>query len=211
MLVNSGRDLQSLVMGGDSTAFAGTATATTATSLTSSGFTASAYIGHIVVAGNTAATFVYGVITSNTTTVLTVDRWTNPASPGGAAASTPSATAPFIITPYGPGAPLMALTTNAGAPAAGDTVLTGEITTAGGGLIRKLATYAHIGGAASYTLTATFTANGSDTLPATNIHKIGCFNSLTGGTMAFETALNADATLTASGDALTVTETVTLS
>jgi hypothetical protein len=181
MLVNSGRDLQSLVMGGDTTALAGTATATTATSLTSSGFTASTYIGHIVVAGNSAATFVYGVITANTTTVLTVDRWYSPATPGGTAAATPSATAPFLICPYGAGAPFVALTANSGAAAGGDTTLTGV-----------------------------FTANGSDALPVT-VAKMGGFNSLTGGTMAFETLLNATATFTTSGDQLTVTQTVTLS
>lgn len=210
MLVNSGRDLQALTMGGDVTALAGTASATTATSLTSTGFTASAYIGKIVIAGNSAATFVYGVITANTTTVLTVDRWYNPASPGGTAASTPSSTAPFIIAPYGAGAPFMALTANASAAAGSDTTLAGEITTAGGGLIRKLGTYAHTTGAASYTITGVFTANGTDTLSVT-IAKMGLFNSLTGGTMAFETLLNATATLSASGDQLTVTDTVTQS
>jgi len=210
VLVNSGRDLQALVMGGDTTALAGTATATSATSLTSSGFTASAYIGHIVVAGNSAATFTYGVITANTTTVLTVDRWYNPASPGGTAASTPSATAPFIITPYGAGAPFMALTANSSAAAGADTTLAGEITTSGGGLIRKLATYAHTAGVASYTLTGAYTANGSDSLPVT-IAKIGLFSSITSGTMAFETLLNATATLSASGDQLTVTDTITQS
>lgn len=210
MLVNSGRDLQALVMGGDTTALAGTATAATATSLTSSGFTASAYIGHIVVAGNSAATFVYGVVTANSTTVLTVDRWYTPGTPGGTAAATPSATAPFLICPYGAGAPFMALTANASAAAGTDTTLTGEITTAGGGLIRKLSTYAHTAGVASYTLTGVFTANGSDTLPVT-VAKLGIFNSISGGTMAFETLLNATATLTSSGDQVTCTDTVTQS
>jgi hypothetical protein len=211
MLVNTGRDLQSLDMGGDITALAGTATGTSATSLTvASGFTASAYIGKIVLAGTSAATYVYGIITANTTTVLTVDRWYNPATPGGVAASTPSGTTPFIILPYGAGAPFMALTANSGAAAGGDTTLTGEITTAGGGLIRKLATYAHTSGVASYTITGSFTANGSDALPVT-VAKMGTFNSITSGSMAFETLLNATATLTASGDALTVTQTVTTS
>jgi hypothetical protein len=65
---------------GNPLGFTGTASATSATSLTSSGFTASAYIGQIVIAGT-----VYGVITANTTTVLTVERWVNPATPGGSA------------------------------------------------------------------------------------------------------------------------------
>lgn len=210
MLVNSGRDLQALTMGGDVTALAGTASATTATSLTSTGFVASAYIGKMVIAGNSAATFVYGIITANSTTVLTVDRWYTPATPGGTAASTPSATAPFIIAPYGAGAPFMALTANATAPAGADTTLTAEITTASGGLIRKLAAYAHTTGVASYTITGAYTANGSDSLPVT-VAKMGTFNSISGGTMAFETLLSATATLTASGDQLTVTQTVTQS
>jgi hypothetical protein len=211
MLVNTGRDLQSLDMGGDITALAGTATGTSATSLTvASGFTASAYIGKIVLAGISAATYVYGIITANSTTVLTVDRWYNPGTPGGVAASTPSGTTPFIILPYGAGAPFMALTANSGAAAGTDTTLTGEITTAGGGLIRKLATYAHTSGVASYTITGSFTANGTDALPVT-VAKMGTFNSITSGLMAFETLLNATATLTASGDALTVTQTVTTS
>jgi hypothetical protein len=208
--VNSGADLQAAVMGGDLAGLRGTATASSATSLTDSGASFGTFTGHLVVAGSTGANLVYGVITSNTGTVLTVDRWYDPASPGGTAGSTPAATAPYIVLPGGAPAWYMALSTNASAPAAGDTTLTGEITTAGGGLIRKIAAYAHTGGAASYTLTATFTANGSDSLPATNIHKIGVFNSLTGGRMVFETVLNADATMSASGDALTVTETVSL-
>lgn len=191
------------------TALTGTATATSATTLTSTGFTASAYIGQIVLAGSTAANFVYGVIVSNTTTVLTVDRWYNPSSLGGAAGTTPAATAPFIILPGGAPAMYTALTANATAPAAGDTTLAAEITTAGGGLVRKMSTYAHTTGAASYTLTTTFTANGSDTLPVT-VAKIGVFTSLVSGQMVFETLLSATATLSASGDALTTTHTVTI-
>jgi hypothetical protein len=212
MLVNTGRDLQSLTMGGDITSLAGTASATSATTLTSSGFVASAYVGKVVIAGSSAATFLYGIITSNSTTVLTVDRWYNPATPGGVAGGPPTGTTPFIIAPFGAGAPFMALTANAGAAAGGDAALTGEITTAGGGLVRKLATYAHTSGVASYTITGTFTANGTDALAVT-IAKMGTFNTFTGatGTMAFETLLNATATLTASGDALTVTQTVTTS
>lgn len=190
------------------TGFAGTATASTTTSLTSTGFVASAYIGQIVLAGSTAANFAYGVIVSNTTTVLTVDRWYSPASPGGAAPTAPTSTAPFVILPGGAPAMYTALTANSTAPGAGDTTLTGEITTAGGGLVRKMSTFAHTTGAASYTLTTTYTANGSDTLPVT-IAKVGVFNSIVSGLMVFETLLSATATLSASGDALTVTHTVT--
>lgn len=101
------------------------------------------------------------------------------------------------------------LTANATAPAATDTTLTAEIATAGGGLIRAQAAYAHTNGTNTATLTKTFTANGSDALPVT-VAKIAAFNASTSGTMGLETLLSATATLSAVGDALTVTDTVTL-
>ena len=104
----------------------------------------------------------------------------------------------------------MALTANSTAPSAGDTTLTGEITTSGGGLIRKQATYAHTGGAATYTLVATFTANGSDSLPVT-VAKVGIFNASSGGAMPWSTLLSPTAVFSASGDATTVTQTITIS
>lgn len=104
----------------------------------------------------------------------------------------------------------IALTANTTAPAAGDTALTGEITTGGGGLVRAAATYAHTNGTATLTLTKTFTANGSDSLPVT-VGKVGIFNASSGGALVWETLLGTTATLSASGDALTVTETITLS
>jgi hypothetical protein len=104
----------------------------------------------------------------------------------------------------------IALTANSSAAVNTDTTLTAEITTAGGGLLRAQATYAHTGGTSTFTLTKTFTANGSDSLPVT-IAKIGVFNASSSGTMAFETLLGTTATLSASGDAVTITETVTLS
>lgn len=102
------------------------------------------------------------------------------------------------------------ITANTTAPAATDTTLTGEITTAGGGLIRKVSTPAHTTGVASYTLTTVFTANGTDSLPVT-IGKRGVFDQLAvGGTMIFETLVSPTATLSASGDNLTLTDTVTM-
>jgi hypothetical protein len=191
-------------MGGDLAGVAGTATSTSATSLTDTGASFGTLTGHMVVAAG-----VYGVITSNTGTVLTIDRWYSPASPGGSAGSTPAGTSAYVVVPGQAPYWYMALTANASAASATDTTLTGEITTAGGGLIRKLATYAHTTGAASYSLAATFTANGSDALPVT-IAKIGIFNSISSGRMQFETLLSATATLSASGDSVTVTDTVSL-
>jgi len=104
----------------------------------------------------------------------------------------------------------MAVTANSTSPSASDTTLTGEITTAGGGLVRAQATYAHTNGTSTATLTKTFTANGSDSLPVT-LAKIGVFNASSSGTMAIETLLKATATLTTSGDNVTITDTITIS
>jgi hypothetical protein len=103
----------------------------------------------------------------------------------------------------------VALTANATAPAAGDTTLTGEIVTGGGGLIRKAGTYAHTTGAANYTITTVFTANGSDSLPVT-INKRGIFDAASGGTLVFTSAVPSPPTISASGDTLTLTDTISL-
>lgn len=102
----------------------------------------------------------------------------------------------------------MALTAGVGAPAAGDTTLTGEIATGGGGLVRATATYAHTGGTNTSTLTKTFTANGSDSLPVT-VAQIGVFNAASVGTLGYHTVPSANATLTVSGDNVTYTWTDT--
>lgn len=205
MKTNSGNDLEARNIGGDAAGDTGTSTAAAATTLTDSGksWTTNAWAGHLVATGS-----VYGVVVSNSGTVLTVDRWYTPGSPGGAAASSPS-TGTYVILPGGAPVWYMALTANATAPSASDTTLTAEITTAGGGLIRKLVTYAHTASASTYTLTGTFTANGSDSLPVT-IAKIGTFNSISSGQMLHETLLSATATLSASGDPVTVTQTITM-
>jgi hypothetical protein len=104
----------------------------------------------------------------------------------------------------------LALTANVTAPSAGDTTLTAEIVTASGGLIRAAATYAHTGGAATYTLTKTFTANASDALPVT-VGKVGVFNAASAGAMPWSSLLSPTAQFSAIGDATTITETVTIS
>lgn len=112
-------------------------------------------------------------------------------------------------TPGANGANWMGITANVTTPVATDTTLTGEITTAGGGLLRAQATYAHTAGTTTYTLTKTFTANGSDSLPVT-IGKIGMFVASSASTMVFETLLSPTATLSASGDTVTPTQTVSI-
>lgn len=101
---------------------------------------------------------------------------------------------------YAP-AVFIALTANSTAPAAASTTLTGELV---GGLARGSAVYAHTNGTATYTLTKTFTSD-----QTVIVAKIGVFNAATGGTLVFETSLNATASLV-SGDQLQITETVTL-
>src|SRR6185437_7309203 len=187
----------------------GTATATTATSLTGGGGATHASndaVGQMLQAGSA-----YGIVTANTsgaTPVFTVDRWYNPSSPGGTAASTPGATSPYILLPGGPPMLFMGLTANSSAPALSDTTLAGEITTSGGGLIRKICVMAHTAGTNVVTATAVFTANGSDSLPVT-IAKIGIGSSLLSTYKSgLQTLLSATATLNVSGDQLTISDVI---
>jgi hypothetical protein len=209
LVVNSGNDILSKQIGG-----AGiyttprTSTGTSATSLTDTGASFStSLVGQIVLAGT-----VYGVIESATSTVLTIDRWYNPATPGGAAGSTPGATTAYVVLPGCAPALFMALSSSNSSPASGDTTMASEITTASGGLVRAIGTYAHTASATTYTLANTWTANGSDSLPVT-IYRSGTFISMVNGwsgSMLSEDTLNASATITASGDQLTLTWTATV-
>lgn len=211
---NAGNDIQSIQMGGGLLGETGTATATSATSLTTNSavnHAANDLAGQVVLAWTTG---VYGLITANTSaatnTVLTVDRWSTPSTPGGAAASTPSATTGYTILSGGPPAWFMGLTATATAPTGSDVTLAGEITTAGGGLIRKICPYAHTAAAASFTLTPVFTATGSDSLPVT-VAKVGVSQSMVSTTRnLFQTLPNATATFALSGDSATYTESVSL-
>lgn len=104
------------------------------------------------------------------------------------------------------------LTTNATAAAAADTVTTWEaveIQNSGGGLNRAQAIYAHTAGASTYTLTKTFTVNGSDPASST-INKVAVLNAARpGGALVFESAVGSPPTVV-SGDQLAVTETITI-
>lgn len=199
-------------MGGDVAGLSGTTTsAPTATTVTDTGapFVASALIGHIVVM--TSGTVAYGVITANSTTVLTIDRWYTPNAPGGAAATTPT-TGTYVVLPGQAPYWYIAVTTDSTNPSATDTTLASEITTAGSGLIRKLATFGHTLGVASYSLAVTLTGTATDQSTGAQIlAKAAIFNTLTGATgrMQFETKLAQTATITATGDQVTITDTVT--
>ena len=102
------------------------------------------------------------------------------------------------------GAGYIAVSADSGAPAAGDTTLTGEI--ASGGLSRADATTnTHTTGTNTTTLAKTFTASATHTA----VHKSATFDAASTGNMVHEAAFSADATLQ-SGDTLTVTWTLTL-
>lgn len=230
-LANNGRDAVTRLVGGDAADAIGTATSTTATSLTNTGaaFSASAggppalggLVGHIIVAGSAAANFAYGVIISNTATVLTIDQWHTFGAPETAAA-TPAGTAPYVVLPGGAPCFYMGVSIATRVFTATDAFLTNDGTTvselwfSGGGLRRRLASWAHTNGTATYTISNTFTANVSDTLPQT-IAKIGIFQhfvnaavtTANSGIILFQTLLSATAALSASGDNVAVTDTVT--
>ena len=197
-------------------------TAPTSTAYTLDGVSApgstTAYTGQRIVAGSTSVGCVWGNIISNTNAappVLTVDRWYNAATPGGAAATTPVA-GPWAILDGTSPAWFVGLsassTAAAGSPPDTHSTLTSEITTAGGALVRKIAPYAHSASANTWTLTPVFTANGTDSLPVT-IASYGVFNSMVPGdttaNMLYYNTISPTATLSSSGDQLTLTITAT--
>lgn len=98
----------------------------------------------------------------------------------------------------------MAVSNDATAPAAGDTSLTGELST--NGFNRAQATYAHTNGTATLTLTKSWTATGT----VSGIHKMGLFTAASTGTLVYSTAFSVDANVT-TDDTLEVTDTITLS
>lgn len=206
LLTTVGRDLVAAALGAAGFGVSATiATASSATSLTATAtpFVASAYVGWTVVAEESTNAPVSANIGSNTTSVLTVDAWRNADDSAG---TTPGATANYAIYPT-VRPRFMGITEDSGAGAAGDTVLTGEITT--GGCARALTTYAHTAAAATLTLSKTFSVTG--TFPA--IHRMGLFsasNTTAAGVLIFESVLNANANVV-SGDSLAITDTVTLS
>lgn len=96
----------------------------------------------------------------------------------------------------------LALSTDAAAPAAGDTVLAGELT--GGTLGRAQGSFAHTNGTASYTLIHTFTSDRIAT-----VLKYATFTASSAGTMAFEQAFTDPVPLKV-GDTIQVVDTITI-
>ena len=145
--------------------------------------------------------------------------------PGNGAASDPAPDAPDAPGPHGTRAIIIALCSEQGfvggyngtvldraaALLANEAAGRAQLLLVGTrGLVAASATYAHTSGTSTSTITKTFTANGSDSLPVT-IAQVGLRSaSGTGGTFHSRTLLSSTATLSASGDALTVTWTFTL-
>ncbi len=205
LLTNAGRDLIAAGFGNPA-GKGGALTASSATSATPAGggMTVDAYKGWRVFSPITGVTTepVYGNIGSNSATVLTIDQWWTAVDGVG---TTPAATNGYHIQPAAESR-FMGLTADTGSANVANTVLTSEQT--GNGLARALATYAHTGGTATYTLQKSFTVTGSVT-----VHRGALFtakDTTAAGVMVFEAVLNADA-IVANGDTLQVTATVTLS
>jgi hypothetical protein len=211
MRTNSGADLQAVQMGGGLSGEVGVATATSPNSLTTNSavtHAANDLVGQRLIA-LTAGAVVEGAISANTAglnTIIQVDRWTQPGLT--TTATTPSGTTAYAILSGGAPARVIALSTNATAPAATDTSLVGELNNANGGLNRAKATYSHTIGTAAYTLTNTWTANASDGT-SNVINKMGVFNTLVSvaGILVFESAVTSPPTLV-SGDTIQIVETV---
>lgn len=206
------RDWQSKAMGGGLAVGAtgqATASATTATSLTAAGTFPTAgqgLAGMIVAVGpNSSGTgsTVFGVIVSNTATVLTVDQWYSAGTL--AAGSTPNATGQYQILPGQMPAMFLALTADATAVSSADTTLASEA--AGSGVSRSLATWSHTAAATTYVLTKVFSA-----LSSLTVNKEAVFGAATttgGGVMPFESLEPSPPSLI-SGDTLTQTVTITI-
>ncbi len=202
-----GEDYQSKALGGDTNANVGdvgTSTGVAATTLTDSGksWTTDQWKGKIVASGNR-----YGVVRSNTGTVLTIDQWYDATSTSGGAGSSPATGAYVIIGAMFP-ARWMGVSTDVSALGGTETSLASELT--GSGWDRRFCTWAHTAGVNSYTLTTTFTsADGSTRV----IGKMGLFSSKVvdagNSLMLFITLVSPTATMV-SGDTLTLTETVTI-
>lgn len=200
---------------GPSMAFAtitGNLTGVTGTTATNSGASfptaGQGLAGSIVVVSRNSSgtgTTVYGVIVSNTSTVLTVDQWYDATSTSGAAGTTPNTTGAYIILPGQNPAAWMAVTSDATSPTTADTTLTSEL--ASNGFTRAVGTWAHTANTSTYTLAHLWTATGTQTI--NKEAQFGACNTTAGGVMPFESAEPSPPTLV-SGDTLQNTVTITV-
>jgi hypothetical protein len=218
-----GRNQQALNYGGGQVGATGTGTAATATTFTTaSTLVTNAWAGYrLYVWDATVKTMVWGNVISNTNaasaSVVTVDRWYAPATPGGAAAAEPKSGYNWMLADGGNVSSwFVGLSTASGyTPALGNVKIETEYTTAGG-FVRKISPFAHTAGTTTFTLIPVYTANSEDVshLPLV-FYAIGAYSSMVTSNetqaLKFATKLNASATIAAEGDVLTATETITTS
>lgn len=227
LYTNAGRVISNVNDGGGQVGITGTGTAATATTFTTNQtLVTNAWAGYRVYAmAASTGPLVWGNVLSNNNTasasVLTVDRWYTPGTPGGSAAATPASGYYFVLADGGTTSNwFVGLTITNITPGATDTALSGEYVVgtpsgvaAGAGFLRKIAPYAQTLGTSprSITLTPVFTGVVTVDIYPQTFYAIGVFNSMVAGSggMKFETSLNASATVAAAGDNITVTETVT--
>lgn len=229
---NDGRVMNNANDGGDTlqSLMMGTGSAATATTLTTSNtLVTNATAGHrIYVYTASGNVFAWANCISNTNaanaSVITVDQWYVPLTPGGSAAATPGTPWAWVIVDGGMTSSwFSAIGTGGSGWAAGDhSIATSsgstEYTQAGGTLIRKICPTATTSGVASRTVTLVpvFTANATDVanLPKV-ISVIAFFTSMVvsfagaGGPMKFIDAISPTATIAALNDQLTATEVIT--
>jgi hypothetical protein len=208
-------------------AIKGQATASSATTLTvptgipTTGGLNGSMQGHVVYVGpnsSGAGSQVYGVLMSDSATVLTVDQWYDPTSTSGASGTTPNATGFFIITAGCGVANWIGLSTDATTAAAADVLRTADglfgTGTSGSGATEQTAN----GLARTFVLptfpathqtqlqnTWTYTGTGAVTLA-----KVVLANSkaAAGSKLHLETLLSATGTVTANGDTIQATWTI---
>lgn len=162
--------------------------------------------GIVVLYGSTNNSIVYGRISSNASTSVTVDQWYDATSTSGAAGTTPTGGTFYVL--FLPGqapAEWMAVTATTFTPSTADTTLSGELTS--NGFSRAVGSWSHTAAASTYVLTYTWTATGTETI--NNEAQFGACNTTAGGVMPFESAEPSPPTLV-SGDTLQNTVTVTL-
>lgn len=105
-------------------------------------------------------------------------------------------------SPGSNGANYIALSDDTTAPAATDTILTGELS--GNGLDRAQGTYSHTAGTNTFTVSNTFTASAA----VNGVQKTGLFTASSSGTMMAENTFSSVNLI--SGDQLTITWTITV-
>lgn len=194
-----------------------TASASSSTSITTSGLTTNDSTGCMILA-NTAAdwsgTTLYGVAQSNTTTVITVDRWYT--ITGVASGSSPSTSGPFVILPCSAPFWFVALSTSTSSVAASDTgaAMGGTEHNSNGLARQKITSVTRTAGSAiTYTVTLattfTYTTSGS-----VNIGRAMLTNSLVDSNnfAYFIDQINGGtpATVSTNGDTLQIQYTITV-